>query len=51
MRKSEISDLKDKIKLMRGKMLTKNLINNCINKIKGYYNLRIINKLSILFNF
>ena len=29
--------LKDKIKLMRGKMLTKNLINNCINKIKGYY--------------
>ncbi|MEE2953769.1 MAG: outer membrane protein assembly factor BamA [Bacteroidota bacterium] len=36
-RKSEISDLKEKLRLMRGKILTKNLITNCINTIKAYY--------------
>ena len=36
-RKSEISTLKEDLKLMRGKVLTKNLINNSIIKIKNYY--------------
>ena len=36
-RKSEISTLKEDLKLMRGKVLTKNLINNSIYKIKKYY--------------
>ena len=36
-RKSEISTLKEDLKLMRGKVLTKNLINNSIIKIKKYY--------------
>ena len=36
-RKSDITTLKEDLKLMRGKVLTQNLINNSINKIKKYY--------------
>ena len=35
--KSDISTLKEDLKLIRGKVLTNNLINNSINKIKSYY--------------
>lgn len=35
--KSDITTLKEDLKLMRGKVLTENLINNSINKIKKYY--------------
>ena len=36
-RKSDITTLKEDLKLMRGKVLTQNLINNSINTIKKYY--------------
>ncbi len=36
-KKSEASDLRDKIKLIRGSQVTDNVINNTINTIKGYY--------------
>ncbi len=35
--KSDITTLKEKLKLIRGKILTQNLINNSINIIKEYY--------------
>lgn len=35
--KSDVTSLKDELKLMRGRVLTQNLINNSLNKIKGYY--------------
>ena len=35
--KSDITSLKEELKLMRGKVLTQNLINNSINNIKRYY--------------
>ena len=35
--KSDITEIKSKLKLMRGKVLTENLINNCIQTIKEYY--------------
>ena len=35
--KSNISTLKDDLQLMRGKILTQNLIKNSINKIKKFY--------------
>ena len=46
-RKSDITSLKEDLKLMRGKVLTQNLINNSINTIKkyfinkGFYNINI----------
>jgi outer membrane protein insertion porin family len=46
-RKSDITTLKEELKLMRGKVLTQNLINNNINSIKkyfvnkGFYNVRV----------
>ncbi|MDC0249502.1 outer membrane protein assembly factor BamA [Flavobacteriales bacterium] len=36
-RKSDITTLKEDLKLMRGKVLTQNLINNSINTIRKYY--------------
>ena len=36
-RKSDITTLKEELKLMRGKVLTQNLINNSVENIKGYY--------------
>ena len=36
-RKSDITSLKEELKLMRGKVLTQNLINNSINSIKKYF--------------
>ena len=36
-RKSDITTLKEELKLMRGKVLTQNLINNSIHAIKKYY--------------
>ena len=36
-RKSDITNLKEELKLMRGQVLTQNLINNSIIKIKRYY--------------
>ena len=36
-RKSDITSLKEDLKLMRGKVLTPNLINNSINKIETYF--------------
>ena len=36
-RKSDITTLKEDLKLMRGKVLTQNLINNSINTIQKYY--------------
>ena len=36
-RKSDVTSLKEELKLMRGKVLTKNLINNSINTIQNYY--------------
>ena len=36
-KKSDISSLKEELKLMRGKVLTENLINNSIDIIKEYY--------------
>ena len=36
-KKSDISSLKEELKLMRGKVLTENLINNSIEIIKEYY--------------
>ena len=47
MRKSDITTLKEDLQLMRGKVLTQNLINNSIQTIKeyyinkGYYNVRV----------
>ena len=35
--KSDVTTLKEDLKLMRGKVLTQNLINNSINKIKKFY--------------
>jgi outer membrane protein insertion porin family len=35
--KSDISTLKEDLKLMRGKILTQNIINNSVNLIKTYY--------------
>jgi len=35
--KSDITSLKEDLKLMRGKILTQNIINNSINLIKTYY--------------
>jgi outer membrane protein insertion porin family len=35
--KSDVTTLKEDLKLMRGKVLTQNLINNSINKIKKYF--------------
>ena len=35
--KSDITTLKDDLKLMRGKILTQNIINNSVNLIKTYY--------------
>ena len=35
--KSDVTSLKEDLKLMRGKVLTQNLINNSINKIKKYF--------------
>ena len=35
--KSDITTLKEDLKLMRGKILTQNIINNSINQIKTYY--------------
>ncbi len=35
--KSDITSLKEDLKLMRGKILTENIINNSINLIKTYY--------------
>ncbi len=35
--KSDITTLKEDLKLMRGKVLTQNLINNSLNTIKTYY--------------
>ena len=35
--KSDVTNLKEELKLMRGKVLTQNLINNSINNIKRYY--------------
>jgi outer membrane protein insertion porin family len=35
--KSDITTLKEDLKLMRGKVLTQNLINNSLNTIKKYY--------------
>ena len=37
MRKSDITTLKEDLQLMRGKVLTQNLINNSIQTIKEYY--------------
>ena len=45
--KSDISTLKDDLQLMRGKILTQNLIKNSLNKIekfyidKGFYNIKV----------
>ena len=45
--KSDITTLKEKLKLIRGQVLTQNLINNSINTIKtfyiekGFYNIRV----------
>jgi len=45
--KSDVTTLKEDLKLMRGKVLTQNLINNSINKIKkfyinkGFYNVKV----------
>ena len=36
-RKSEITSIKEELKLMRGKVITQNLINNSINSIEKYY--------------
>ena len=36
-KKSDITSLKEELKLMRGKVLTENLINNSIDIIKEYY--------------
>jgi len=36
-KKSDITSLKEELKLMRGKVLTENLINNSIDIIKDYY--------------
>ena len=36
-RKSDITTLKEDLKLMRGKVLTQNLINNSVTTIKRYY--------------
>jgi len=36
-KKSDITAIKDELKLIRGKILTQNLINNSIQKIKKYY--------------
>ncbi|MDB4251045.1 BamA/TamA family outer membrane protein [Flavobacteriales bacterium] len=42
--KSDITTLKEDLKLMRGKILTQNIINNSINLIKTYYiNKRFLN--------
>ncbi len=35
--KSDVTNLKEELKLMRGKVLSQNLINNSVNKIKKYY--------------
>ena len=35
--KSDVTSLKDELKLMRGRVLTQNLINNSLNTIKDYY--------------
>jgi outer membrane protein insertion porin family len=35
--KSDVTNLKEDLRLMRGKVLTQNLINNSINKIKKYF--------------
>ena len=35
--KSDITTLKERLKLMRGQVITKNMINNCIYNIKDYY--------------
>ena len=43
-KKSDITSLKEELKLMRGKVLTENLINNSIDIIKDYY---ILKKVSI----
>jgi len=64
--KSDITTLKEKLKLIRGQVLTQNLINNSINTIKtfyiekGFYNIRVdyftaidsttINSKSLTFN-
>ena len=36
-KKHEISSLKEELKLMRGNVLTENLINNSVYRIKGYF--------------
>ncbi len=36
-KKSDITAIKDELKLIRGKILTQNLINNSVQKIKKYY--------------
>ena len=36
-RKSDVSNLKEDLKLMRGKVLTQNLINNSLNNIRTYF--------------
>ena len=35
--KSDVTSLKEELKLMRGRVLTQNLINNSLNTIKDYY--------------
>tara|TARA_B100001540_G_scaffold317773_1_gene352784 strand:- start:307 stop:2808 length:2502 start_codon:yes stop_codon:yes gene_type:complete len=35
--KSDVTTLKERLKLMRGKVITQNIINNCIYNIKEYY--------------
>ena len=52
-RKSDITTLKEELKLMRGKVLTQNLINNSVENIKryyinkGFYNVKIKHQTSI----
>ena len=49
--KSDISTLKDDLQLMRGKILTQNLIKNSLNKIekfyidKGFYNVKVMHEI------
>tara|TARA_B100000902_G_scaffold365033_1_gene385571 strand:- start:29372 stop:31894 length:2523 start_codon:yes stop_codon:yes gene_type:complete len=46
-KKHDVSELKEQLKLMRGKVLTDNLINNSIHKIRSYFLDKGYNNISV----
>ena len=47
LKKHDITELKDLLKLMRGKVLTDNLINNSIYKIEQYFTDKGFNNINV----